>query len=337
MKRKLFTLFISSIFLLFLALPYSYAQDEFDDIDLDNIELSDEEEDELMDEIDSLFEDADEGDDFVEDEEADLFGGDELFGGDDLDEEDDLIGGDELDAPVKRTSSRSKLSKEVLNKLKVKMVLIEGGCFMMGDTFGSGHHDETPVHEVCVDDFFLAETEMTQEIFEMVMGFNPSVNKGEGKPVDFVGWGDVTKFINHFNMITGEYYRLPSEAEWEYAARGGGKDMQWAGTNDEFGVDDYGWHRDNSGDTSHPVKSKKPNSLGLYGMSGNLWEWVYDYYDMNYYKDSEKDNPEGPDFSVWRGLRGGSYFDETDKLRTSARYGNTVDRRSSNVGFRLAQ
>lgn len=219
----------------------------------------------------------------------------------------------------------------------VKIIQIDGGCFKMGDNFGNGHYDERPTHRVCVDDFGIAEYEVTQELWDKVTGMNPSQNLGDDHPVDFISWLDVQDFIVQLNERTDRHFRLPTEAEWEFAARGRGKLEEWPGTNDEDDLMEYAWFEFTSKLTSNPVKKKKANLLGIYDMSGNVWEWVHDYYDMGYYSESPTSNPEGPEFSVWRGLRGGSYADDARKVRTSSRYGSVPSRRASNFGFRLAE
>ena len=166
-----------------------------------------------------------------------------------------------------------------------------------------------------------------------VTGMNPSQNVGDDHPVDFISWLDIMDFIVDLNERTDRHFRLPTEAEWEFAARGRGKLEEWPGTNDEDDLIEYAWFEFTSKPTSNPVKKKNPNLLGIYDMSGNVWEWVHDYYDMGYYSESPTNNPEGPDFSVWKGLRGGSYVDDARKIRTSSRYGSVPSRRASNFWF----
>lgn len=258
--------------------------------------------------------------------------------GDDLQKELDLIEGAE-EAEGAEDEDVLKLTDEgTAEDFGIKMVFIQGGCFMMGDTFGDGHKDERPAHEVCVDDFYISETEMTQKQLEQLMGFNTSRwTTGPEYPAEYINWSDANYFMKKLNEKTGRFFRFPSEAEWEYAARERGKKMRWAGTDNESEVGDYAWFDDNAGGQIQPVKTKKPNALGLYDMNGNVWEWVYDYYDMNYYQRRAKDNPEGPEFAIWRGLRGGSYGDPADKLRNASRYGRVPHIRRADVGIRLAE
>ena len=225
----------------------------------------------------------------------------------------------------------------------IDMVYVKGSCFMMGDQTGEGDEDERPAHEVCLSDFYLASTEVTQELFEAVMGYipawkyNPKMPRDPKSPVTYVSWSIVKEFIGRLNDITKGYYRLPTEAEWEYAARSGGKNELWSGTNNEAELGNYAWFEDNADSMIVPTKGKKPNALGLYDMSGNVWEWVEDYFDFEYYQVSDKKNPYGADYSLFRVARGGSVFDPPNKLRTTYRYGLEHNRRSLNVGFRLAE
>lgn len=219
------------------------------------------------------------------------------------------------------------------------MVFVKGGCFQMGDMFGDGYSGERPVHEVCVNDFYIEESEVTQKEWEAVMGANPSVsNTGDDYPVDSVEWEDAQEFIEKLNKKTGKKYRLPTEAEWEYAAKSKGKKEKFAGTNSESELGEYAWYDDNSEGVTHPVKQKKPNALGLYDMSGNVWEWVYDFYDGDYYSASPKDNPTGPDRRTsYHILRGGSWYSEARNARATDRYWSDVDVEGADslFGFRL--
>jgi len=212
-------------------------------------------------------------------------------------------------------------------------------------TFGDGADDEKPVHEVCVGDFYMGETEVTQKQWKDIMGDTPSYFKNcDECPVEKVSWNNIQRFIKKLNQKTtpsiplnnrGErvIYRLPTEAEWEYAARSGGKKEKYAGGDD---IDIVAWHGSNSGGKTHPVKQKKPNGLGLYDMSGNVWEWVQDWYDKNYYENTPKDNPKGPDSGLFRVNRGGGWYYSAGHLRNSHRDDYTSDSRSYDLGFRLA-
>lgn len=217
----------------------------------------------------------------------------------------------------------------------MEFILVKGGCFQMGDTFGDGESDEKPVHEVCVDDFYMGKYEVTQGQWKAIMGNNPSYFKdcGDNCPVEQVSWNDIQEFTNKLNQKTGKNYRLPTEAEWEYAAKSGGKNEKYAGSND---IDSVAWYSSNSGSKTHPVGQKQPNGLGIYDMSGNVWEWVQDWYDEKYYKNSPKNNPKGASSGEDRVLRGGSWIDGARNARSANRgWGNPVDRDDFN-GFRVA-
>lgn len=214
-------------------------------------------------------------------------------------------------------------------------VFVKGGCFQMGDAFGEA--DEKPVHEVCVSDFYMGKYEVTQAEWQKVMGNNPSNLKDCGNcPVENVSWHAVQDFLNNLNQQTGKKYRLPTEAEWEYAARSGGKNEKWAGTSSESKLGDYAWYASNSGGKTHPVGQKKPNGMGLYDMSGNVWEWTADWYDEEYYQNSPKDNPKGASSGSSRTLRGGSWLYSLRFVLASYRYRHEPSFRDNSYGFRLS-
>ena len=217
----------------------------------------------------------------------------------------------------------------------MEFVFLKGGCFEMGDTFGDGLQDERPVHEVCVDDFYLGKYEVTQRQWEIVMGNNPSRFKGRDHPVEQVSWNDVQQFISRLNEQSGQKFRLPTEAEWEYAARSGGRREKYAGTSQEGELGQYAWYFVNSGSQTHPVGEKRPNGLGLYDMSGNVWEWCADWYGENSYQGSPINNPEGPFNGSYRVLRGGSWFNDPGNLRVGYRYCFSPAYRAGTIGFRL--
>jgi sulfatase modifying factor 1 len=219
----------------------------------------------------------------------------------------------------------------------MEFVLVPGGCFEMGDVFGDGSKEEKPVHTVCVDDFYMARYEVTQAVWEKLMGNNPSCfKKGGNYPVDNVSWKQTMFFIEKLNLRTGKAYRLPTEAEWEYAARSGGKKEKWAGTSSEKSLQEYAWYRDNSGEIIHPVGEKKPNALGLYDMTGNVWEWCSDWYRIDSYQNSEKNNPQGPDRGIFKALRGGSIMYPAVHGRTTSRAGLWPSAEENQFfGFRL--
>jgi formylglycine-generating enzyme required for sulfatase activity len=220
---------------------------------------------------------------------------------------------------------------------EIPIVFIKGGCFDMGDNFSEGGTDEKPVHKVCLDDFYMGKFTVTQDQWEKVMGNNPSkFNKGGDYPVENVSWDDAQEFVRRLSRLTGLKWRLPTEAEWEYAARSGGSKFKFAGTSDEHNLGDYAWYKGNSYDRTHPVGSKKPNRLGLYDMSGNVWEWVHDRYDRDYYRQSPHKNPMGDPFGLNRIIRGGSALTGIGFLRTSYRDYVAPDIRRACFGLRLA-
>jgi sulfatase modifying factor 1 len=219
---------------------------------------------------------------------------------------------------------------------EIEMVYVRGGCFQMGDTFGDGENDEKPVHEVCVSDFYIGKYEVTQEQWMAVMGSNPSKFEGEQRPVEQVSWNEVQRFIAKLNAMTGKRYRLPTEAEWEYAARSGGRKEKWAGTSDENMLVDYAWYSKNSDEMTHVVGTKKPNGLGIYDMTGNVWEWCQDVYGDEYYEESRRDNPKGSKSNSFRVNRGGSWGNDSQDIRAAVRYDLTPVYRSSGIGFRVS-
>ena len=214
------------------------------------------------------------------------------------------------------------------------MVLIKGGAFDMGDN--RGNSNEKPVHRVVLNDFQLCKYPVTQAQWKQIMGDNPSSFKGDDLPVESVSWNDAQEFIEKLNEMTGQKYRLPTEAEWEYAARGGNqsKGFVYAGSND---IDEVAWHYGNSGNKTHPVGQKKPNELGLFDMSGNVWEWCRDWYAGDYYAKSPEKNPAGPDSGSYRVIRGGSWSIDADGCRVANRDFLGPVNRIVLVGFRPAR
>ena len=224
--------------------------------------------------------------------------------------------------------------------VEFKMIKVEGGTFSMGATSEQGsdaYDNEYPVHSVTLSDYYMGETEVTQGLWEAVMGSNPSWFKGNNqRPVENVSWNDCQEFIKKLNSLTGKEFRLPTEAEWEYAARGGkysrGYVYKYSGSNN---ADEVAWYYDNSGKT-HPVKTKKANKLGLYDMSGNVSEWCNDRYNKKYYRNSPQTNPTGPSKGGYRVLRGGSWFYYDRSVRVSYRNYHTPGYLDYKNGLRLA-
>ncbi len=216
----------------------------------------------------------------------------------------------------------------------MELVCLQGGTFEMGDTFGDGESDEKPVHSVTLSAFCIGKTEVTQGQWQQVMGSNPSNFKGNDRPVEQVSWNDVQEFLQKVNQKTGKKFRLPTEAEWEYAARSGGNKETYAGTSNEGELGQYAWYSANSGRQTHPVGTKRPNGLGLYDMSGNVWEWVQDW--KGGYPSSAQRDPQGPSSGSYRVIRGGSWFYDARYARAAIRYGYGPGYRDSYLGFRLA-
>ena len=191
------------------------------------------------------------------------------------------------------------------------MVHVAGGMFTMGCTGATCVPIEEPAHKVILDEYYIGQTEVTQALWVAVMGSNPNDVEGDNLPVS-VSWEAAQLFIEKLNVMTGHTFRLPTEAEWEYAARGGGKSRgyKYAGSNN---IDDVAWYKDNSDGTIHPVKQKLANELGLYDMSGNEWELCGDWY--GYYNDGPQTNPKGPSSGSTRVARGGGWSDHEDGSR----------------------
>lgn len=221
----------------------------------------------------------------------------------------------------------------------MEFVHVKGGTFDMGDLYGVGWVEELPVHKVTVSDFYIGKYEVTQAQWQKVMGYNNSKFKGPDNPVDKVSWDEIQEFIKKLKEKSGISYRLPTEAEWEYAARSGGKRDKWAGTNNEAEVGDYAWYLHNAGQKSHPVGTKNPNGLGIYDMSGNLWEWVQDRFNYPFPSEHQVD-PKGPSTSWkndYRTYRGGAWDYVPRIVRVASRSGKEPDYQRPWIGFRLAK
>ncbi len=243
--------------------------------------------------------------------------------------------GYEFTASMAISLAGSSAGLEILPGDCNRMIFIKGGTFQMGDTFGDGSDDEKPVHTVTVSDFYMSKYEVTQKLWRMVMGNNPSdFTNCDDCPVENVSWNDAQDFIGKLNAITGKKYRLPYEAEWEYAARSGGKSEKYAGGSNP---DALGWHNGNSGSKTHPVGQKQPNGLGLYDMTGNVWEWCEDWYGENYYSQSSSYNPKGPSGGSYRVLRGGSWKSRTNVTCVSNRLWFEPDLWVNSRGFRIVR
>lgn len=223
-----------------------------------------------------------------------------------------------------------------VNGVQFTMVEVGGGTFTMGATSEQGSDawdEEKPAHEVTLSDYYIGQTEVTQALWEAVMGSNPSDSKGDNLPVERVSWDDCQVFIQKLNQLTGKQFRLPTEAEWEYAARGGRKSRgyKYAGGNN---IDSVAWCDGNSGNETHPVATKQANELGIYDMSGNVLEWCSDW--CGDYTSSSQSDPQGSSSGSFRVIRGGCYYNFARNCRVSYRISNTLDYRSGYLGLRLS-
>ena len=220
--------------------------------------------------------------------------------------------------------------KFIVNGVAFEMINVEGGTFQMGNTEPDADYDEKLIHSVSLCDYSIGKTQVTQALWKAVMGSNPSEIKGENLPVECVSWYDCQEFIRKLNVLTGKTFRLPTEAEWEFAARGGNKSKgyKYSGSDN---IDDVAWYWDNSGKTTHAVATKMPNELGIYDMSGNVWERCYDWHG-NYSIDSQT-NPTGPEYGFYRICRGGSYA--SSATSSSMRCLGTPDMGHQYSGLRL--
>lgn len=227
----------------------------------------------------------------------------------------------------------SLLSTNIItvNDISIKMIYVEGGTFNMGE----GIFREVPVHKVTLDSFFIAETQVTQELWTTIMKRNPSNNQGNKLyPVENISWKDCQIFLSRLNQITGLAFRLPTEAEWEYAAKGGIKTDNYPRYCGGNRIKDVAWYDFNSNWSIHPVKKKTPNELGLYDMSGNVYEWCQDIYSP--YTEDEQYNPKGAEQGKQRVLRGGSYCSDAASCAHTSRCYKNESTKEYTFGVRLA-
>ncbi len=224
-----------------------------------------------------------------------------------------------------------------IKDVKFSMIRVDGGTFIMGATQEQRDTkvDEQPAHVVTLSDYYIGETEVTNALWAAVMGNSPSHTSYNAPqmPVNMISWDDCMKFVNRLSTLTGLQFSLPTESQWEYAARGGNRTQKnlFAGSNN---AKDVGWYKKNSRMEVKEVKQKKPNELGLYDMSGNVFEWCYDWYGL--YKDEVKSNPTGPNTGTQRVIRSGSCAAKERELRVSCRAANPPSSQFSAIGMRLA-
>ncbi len=235
---------------------------------------------------------------------------------------------------------------ETVSGIEFDIVYVKGGTFQMGATSEQGSDydsDERPVHSVTLSDYYIGKFEVTQGLWEKVMGttiheqrikagYSSTNGVGSDYPMYYVNWEEAQEFCKKLSQLTGKTYVLPTEAQWEYAARGGVKSRgyKYSGSNT---IGNVAWYDDNSSNSTHPVATKQPNELGLYDMSGNVWEWCSDWY--GYYSSESQSNPTGPSTGFLRVLRGGSWYSGARNCWVSSRNGNSPRYRDSIIGFRV--
>ena len=221
-------------------------------------------------------------------------------------------------------------------KLHSDMVYVEGGTFTMGAKADENYWDVEqawPAHQVTVSGFYLCKYETTQALWQKVMGKNPSEYRGANHPVESISWNDIQEFIRKLNALTGKHYRLPTEAEWEWAARGGNRSQgyRYSGSNN---IDEVAWYKKNTHDRHMPVGAKRPNELGLYDMSGNVYEFCGDGYAP--YTADAQNNPCPAAADGDHPMRGGSFVGDEFDCRCSCRFGQSPTYSHNHYGFRLA-
>jgi formylglycine-generating enzyme required for sulfatase activity len=227
----------------------------------------------------------------------------------------------------------SSTAPAVLDEIYANMVSVKGGTFTMGNSDRDAYSWEKPAHRVTVDNFQISKYLVTQKQWQEVMDDNPSRYQGDDLPVENVSWEDVQQFIQKLNDLTGRAYRLPTEAEWEFAARGGvnSRNYKYAGS---YNINDVAWYARNSGNQTKPVgTAKSSNELGLYDMSGNVWEWCNDWFGS--YTGAAQTNPKGPETGTARVFRGGSWYYDARSCYVSYRSSAGPDLKNNNIGFRL--
>jgi formylglycine-generating enzyme required for sulfatase activity len=226
-----------------------------------------------------------------------------------------------------------KVTATIKSTMPDNMVFVKGGTFQMGSNESA---NEKPIHSVTISDFYIGKYEVTQKEWREIMGTNPSRFKDcDNCPVEEVSWNDVQEYIKKLNAKTGKNHRLPTEAEWEYAARGGNqsKGYKYSGSNT---ISSVAWYYYSTADSkTHPVGQKSSNELGIYDMSGNVSEWCSDWYSFSHYASSTSRNPSGPSSGSARVVRGGSWFNSASYCRVANRHPRSPGHRYDLIGFRL--
>ena len=222
-----------------------------------------------------------------------------------------------------------------LGVVSFEMVLVEAGSFIMGcnpDTDNSCEDDEIPYHRVIIShDFYIGKFEVTQEIWEAVMDYNPSINMAFDRPVENVSWNECVAFCTELSRLTGQTFRLPTEAEWEYAAHGG-NNTNYTRYSGSSNISAVAWY-DNKGGQTHPVGKLRANEIGAYDMSGNVWEWCQDWY--NIYNSKTQTDPQGPTNGNFKVLRGGGWSSSSSNCRILNRDSDEPDSRGPATGLRV--
>jgi len=247
---------------------------------------------------------------------------------------------DILDHYLEQKAQPHDLSTELRAKIFKEMIWIEAGSFEMGSNLETAGNREKPAHKVTLDGFYIGQTEVTQELFQAVMGWDNSYFPCTTCPVNNISWFNMQLFINRLNAITSKIFRLPTEAEWAYAAKGGQKSKHflYSGSNN---IDEVAWYSQNAGYRSHPVAGKKPNELGLYDMTGNLWEFCQDTMKRKLFTEKPRVNPiyipnKDPKHKTMKVLRGGGYEFSANESEVFRRDAATNNVRMPDIGFRLA-
>ena len=237
--------------------------------------------------------------------------------------------------PADQPSASPDVLPIEVNGVTFNMIRVDGGTFTMGATkeMKTTSKYEKPTHMVNVSPYYLGETEVTQELWNVVMEGSRINAQGDNMPVEYVSWNDCQEFIRKLNELTDRTFRLPTEAEWEFAARGGNKSKhtRYSGSRN---IDEVAWYGGNSGGNPHPVKTKKANELGLYDMTGNVWEWCWDW--RGEYGDIPQINPKGPNRGTRRISRGGSWYTSAESCQSSVRNSDDPDFSLCHNGLRLA-
>lgn len=238
------------------------------------------------------------------------------------------------------TGCSAQISNPLAIQINQEMVFVKGGSYVMGSDAKEASAPEKPAHQVKVNDFYIAKYEVSQALYEQVMGFSRSYFENPDIPANNISWQQANAFIKKLNELTGETYRLPTEAEWEFAAKGGQKSQSftYAGSNN---IDDVAWYVKNSNNQAQPIGQKKPNELGLYDMTGNVGEFVIDAYDVHFYKRSPVDNPiytEDTDaIAALKTVRGASFAYDTHESENYRRDFVSQTIIMADVGLRLAK